>query len=205
MIDLHPGFEVLRSKYPWPAEYPAGNRTMYGWCQQEVRGMIRRYLDACDAKCIVELGTFYGLSARVILDHRPDACLLTIDDFKSLVSIKDRNQGKTPMNRSLRDQAYKNLWKNRDRALVIITTTLRGMADIYAAGLEADFVYVDASHDYESVIADVELAINLWPQAQIVGHDWNYETTVQAAVKRIAHVRGFGIDHNKLSWAFVKE
>ena len=64
-------------------------------------------------------------------------------------------------------------------------TTLQGMEVLRAAGVQPQVVYIDADHHYLPAKMDIEFCLKHFPQAQILGDDWDYPD-VQRAAKELA-------------------
>ena len=78
-------------------------------------------------------------------------------------------------------------------------------------GVEPDLIYIDASHSYEDVLADITTADALFPNAQIIGDDWNWknltrnmEKTVQAAVIDFCQTKNYTPVANHWAWIIEK-
>ena len=63
----------------------------------------------------------------------------------------------------------------------IRTGTIEGLERVARSGLQPDVIYVDADHGFEGVSADLQAIQRLFPQAAIVGDDWNWEGVRRAA------------------------
>lgn len=60
----------------------------HGWLSEDTRLLLSAAIEVYNPKSILELGTWYGLSSRYILEQaRPDATLYMIDFFKSSAII----------------------------------------------------------------------------------------------------------------------
>ena len=177
--------ERLAEAYPWPADRPDVPPSPSGWFGAGNKRLLGERITA-NTKLIMELGSWVGMSTRWLLDHAPQATVLAIDHFKGSA---DHFLNPDPAVQYLLPVLYEtfcvNLWDYRDRLVPMRTTTIDGMIYIYQLGLEPDLVYIDAAHDTESVLTDIETAHRYWPRAALVGDDWSWDT-VQAAVKIFA-------------------
>jgi len=70
----------------------------------------------------------------------------------------------------------RNLWDLRDRVIPVRKDTCEAMALLWTLDIHPDILYVDASHDKASVCKDVTAAVNLFPEAKILGDDWKCPT-----------------------------
>jgi hypothetical protein len=90
------------------------------------------------------------------------------------------------------DSFLANLWPHKDRVVPVRSLSWEGLAEVHAAGVKVDVVYVDASHETDDVRRDIETALRLFPGAAIVGDDWK-RTSVRAAVEPVAAEHGLRI------------
>ena len=67
--------------------------------------------------------------------------------------------------------------------------TRQGLQLLADNGIQPGVIYVDADHHYDGVFADVQLCVKLFPDAVIVGDDWDYPD-VRRAAKEIADAEG---------------
>jgi hypothetical protein len=72
-------------------------------------------------------------------------------------------------------------WDYRERVVPLRMNTLDGLRAVAEAGLEPDFVYVDAEHSYEAVTAELTLARQLFPEAALGGDDYDWKGVREAA------------------------
>ena len=63
-----------------------------------------------------------------------------------------------------------------------------------------DVVYIDASHDTQSVLTDLRAARDVCPRAILIGDDWLWET-VQAAVRQFSEEEGSIIEAVENGWS----
>lgn len=191
----------LRQHYSWPINKPSATpdpQSMF------VNGEELSELLNDKIHLIVELGAWLGGSTRYILDHAPSATVITIDHWKG--SLEHHQQSPyTSKLPKLYETFLVNCWKYKDRLIPMKTTTLQGLEEIYQAGLKPDVVYVDASHEYEAVVADLEKIHMLFPNTRIMGDDWSWPT-VRAAVTDFAKRYNFKVIANdkKNFWRFER-
>ena len=69
-------------------------------------------------------------------------------------------------------------------------------------GIAPQVIYVDACHHYHEVIRDVEGCLECFPEAELIGDDWDYQE-VRDAVKALAHKHGKDLFvHGNKCWTF---
>lgn len=188
---------ILREKYPWPTIKPnvlPDPQSMFSNTQY-----MKKILNP-NLTLIVELGSWLGGSTRFILDGAPNSVVLAIDHWKG--SPEHQNNEWSHKLPTLYETFLVNCWHYRHRLIPMKTTTLQGLQDIYDAGLRPDLFYVDAGHDYDSVMADLEKIHTLFPTSHIVGDDWGWPT-VRNAVIDFANKHRFSIFADDNFWDIV--
>ncbi len=201
-----PGLNDLVNAYPWPTRRPDAPASEWGW---GIEG--RELLDSMlpkEARFVVEIGSLLGSSARYFAERYPEAHVFCIDPWFDVDSAKDRpflNHAPelTEFVTKEKDGIYQiflaSNWELRDRL-----TPLRGfspdmMSPVHSAGVEPDIVYVDGSHVYEDVLADVAVARALFPNAVLCGDDWDWPG-VKHAVNYLAANRGDQVHSEGNTW-----
>src|SRR5690606_30776246 len=79
-----------------------------------------------------------------------------------------------------------NLWRFRDRLTPLRTDTVTGLNYLHQQGVKPQIIYIDASHHYEHVKQDISTALDLFPDAILVGDDYGHYDDVRKAVKECA-------------------
>lgn len=132
-----------------------------GWLHEEERLALKRW---CFGKDVLEMGSFQGLSSCCIaMTARTLICVDTFDGRGTAepgeyqeVFWKNINA----IQRSAQVKAIKGLFSE-------VLPNLRETFDI---------IFIDGSHDYESVVQDIELAIpKLRPGGVLLMHDYSVE------------------------------
>jgi hypothetical protein len=130
---------------------------------------------ACTHQRIVEVGSWSGRSTRALADNTPGR-VWAIDTFlgskehQPLLSQKPQNW--------LYEQFLENT-KGLSNLEVMRMTSLEASKKLQDERF--DMVFIDASHDYQSVKQDIEAWLPLMlPGALFSGHDYNYASVKQA-------------------------
>jgi hypothetical protein len=131
-----------------------------------------------------ELGVFKGETFFYLLDRFPFLTLVGVDRWKPTSGPKqDRETGQASYERhpmaeyAARVKAMAQAYCGR--ALIYHMSTLDAAEDIRDESL--DFVFIDASHDTESVRADIQAwKQKVKPSGQILGHDINWPSVERA-------------------------
>jgi hypothetical protein len=137
-------------------------------------GQNRKVLDELvqDTSVVLELGAFLGMSTH-FLAHRA-MVVITIDHWMGSAEHQGPEWKATlPV---MYETFVVNLWEHREKVIPIRATTLDGMREVHELGVVPDLVYIDASHDADSVAADFSAVLNYWPSAIIVGDDWTWDS-----------------------------
>ena len=167
-----PGIDQLRSRHPYPKERPAVEPLDDGWLFPESAQRLQASLGP-QTGVVVELGAWLGRSTRSIARCRPNATVIAIDHWRGSV------EHQVPPYRDLLPTLYECFLVNclaiRDRLIPVRLSTLEGLAEVHSLNITPDLIYVDASHDYDSVKADLHACLQLFPAARIVGDDWDWE------------------------------
>jgi hypothetical protein len=199
------GIEILREKYAWPTSSPGipfDDHGWFGWCHQAV-------LDATlsrDSKVIVELGSWLGKSTRFLLASAPRATVIAVDHWKGDQSILSGGE-KEVADRlpRLYDSFLSNCWEYRDRLIPLRNTTCEGLLEIRRAGIEPDFIYLDAGHQYEEAKGDLEVIGNLFPLSPLAGDDYGGKWQgVKQAVDEYAKANGLEVLTIQHAWTAVR-
>lgn len=184
----------------WPASCPNVKKDYHGWFAGRPIGLIRAMPP--NPKVIVELGSWLGKSTLWFLKTYPKATVICIDHWKGDPSNWSQPKAKARLP-YLFDTFVANMWEYRDRIIILKEGTLTGMIRVANAGIDPDFVYIDAAHDLESVRKDTEMALSYFSRSAVVaGDDWgDFEVSegVMAALKKTPP-----LEHGKLrTWGKV--
>jgi len=194
----------LKDKYKWPEENPGFTKNPQGWFRTEEAGRILgKYLNE-ETKIVVELGSWLGKSTRHILDAAPNALVIAVDHWKG--SKEHNKRMKSKRLEKLYGTFLTNCWEYRDRLIPLRADTQIGLDEIAKNKMAPDLIYVDAAHDYASVVADIKKSITLFPDAQIVGDDWDWAKgkPVRRAATDCAKLYGFEIGFLGNTWEYIK-
>lgn len=139
-----------------------------------------RWLGTQAKKCklVIEIGSWFGKSARVIADNLPeDGVLICVDHW--LGSSTERDTNHTQAKELGGDFAYfefcKNLWDHIATGKVIPLRMhgSNGAKFLLEQKVEADMVWIDAGHTYKEVQEDTYAYLPLRKKGGIIcGHDY---------------------------------
>lgn len=130
------------------------------------------------SKCIVEIGTYYGRSARAIADNT-EGKLYCIDPYPGVVFYQNGVSAISSGSYVFR-QAQKNLSEHILSGKVLIH---RGTIEDFPHFIDPDFIFIDGDHCEEAVRKDVDWAKRMVSKGIISGHD--YENIGWPCVKQV--------------------
>ncbi|MEL6982157.1 MAG: class I SAM-dependent methyltransferase [Actinomycetota bacterium] len=181
---------------PWPAERPDVPAVDWGWGVEGAE-LLTELVDP-STSVILEIGSLLGGSARFWASHCPDAVVLCVDPWIDVAQVSDRPflehvpelvdvlVGRVD---GMLDVFLASNWELRDRIIPLRGFSPDRLASVHAAGVQPDVVYVDGSHVYEDVIADLSAARAMFPDALICGDDYDWPA-VAGAVDYVVANRG---------------
>jgi hypothetical protein len=183
----------LSKLHPWPEQRPddAAPGQEAGWLGAGSEVMLAHSLSA-KTKLVVELGAWLGLSTRFIADAAPSATVVSVDHWKGSAEHQEQERYRKLLPR-LYETFQARCWNYRDRVIPLRMNSLDGLRCVAEAGLEPDFIYVDAQHTYEAVSAELKLSRELFPHAFLGGDDYDWQG-VRQAVGEFACQNGLVVD-----------
>ncbi len=181
------GLNRLARRHPWPHEPPDVPEDWHGWLGPETARALAEHLSA-RTRLVVECGSWLGVSARAIVELAPAATLVAIDHWRGSPEHHANPEWAARLPR-LYATFLRNLWPHRRRVIPVVADSLEGLAEVAAHGLLPDLVYLDSEHSFARVRAELAFATEHWPQAVIVGDDFNNPEVARAAE---AHAKDTG-------------
>ena len=190
----------LKNDFPYPdkPDYDIDLNVYPVWFRRCHADFFNRHIKK-DAKLIVELGTWIGSSTKWFCNNT-DASVICVDHWQgSAEHYKKFTQKQLD---ELYDAFALSNWDHRNQITPVRMDSVSGMVKISEYGInnDVDVVYIDASHNYEDVIVDLEMAYALFPNAIIIGDDFRWKNptqdrraTVYEAVNHVADKRGLMI------------
>jgi hypothetical protein len=183
----------LADKHPWPAQRPedAAPGQEEGWLGAGTEVMLAGALTPATT-LVVELGAWLGMSTRFIAEHAPHATVVSVDHWQG--SPEHHSQ---PRFQNLLPRLYETFqarcWDYRERVVPLRMNTIEGLRAVAGAGLQPDFVYLDAEHSFDAVTAELGLARELFPRAALGGDDYDWRG-VREAVDTFARRHGLVVE-----------
>ena len=158
-----------------------------GWLNQQEQDILWRL--AQGRKTIVEIGALYGRSTAVLAQHAD--LLFSVDhQLGSVTDVVD-----SPLERYI--QFLRNMVGIGKLGVNVVPMLMSSQdANTYLAETKIDMVWIDASHDFESVIFD----LHLWATMVMInggvvcGYDWNW-IGVETAVYRYCEKNPYYVEN----------
>lgn len=159
-------------------------RKINGWMTDEELVWLAR--EAGTHECIMEVGSYQGRSTRALGDNTAGT-VYAVDDWKGLRTI-DRDWWAKQTPESERENLYEifsaNIVDLMQSGKVIAIRCNHADTDKLHLPIP-DMVFIDGSHDYESVKRDIETWLpRLVKGGLLCGHDFN-QGPIQDAVKEL--------------------
>lgn len=156
------------------------------------------------AKIVIELGSWLGKSTRCIARNlSEDGVVYAVDHWKGSIEHQGPFKNMLPQ---LYEQFLSNMIRSKlaHKVVPMRMATLEAAKEFLEKHVVPDVVYIDASHDEESVYADIQ---TYFPLVQghgvLCGDDWNYGEgqPVKRAVKRFAKENHLNLEvYNGAFW-----
>ena len=201
----------------WPAAKPhteacTDGWLVNGWFQPENKARLLELLAEAAPRYAVELGAWYGASARFLLEHS-DLTLFSVDIWdKELIahewSVQCPEFDMHPEVAALLEKHpigetfMVNLWEFKERLVPLKMRSVDGLRHVSRLGVVADLIYVDANHEYASVVEDINTALALFPRAKVCGDDYSW-FDVKRAVQESARTHDRELRTRGEFWEFV--
>jgi hypothetical protein len=195
------GIDSLAGIDPWPSERPRidPEPPVMGWLADGTRAVLKESLSA-DTSLVLELGSWLGLSTRLIADLAPRAIVIAIDHWRG----SPEHHG-DPVLSAMLPTLYETFlalcWDYRDRIIPLRRSTLEGLALVADLGLRPDLIFIDAEHSYEAVSAEIELCLHRFPETVLVGDDYDW-AGVRSGVDEAALRHGLTVETVGVPWGW---
>jgi predicted O-methyltransferase YrrM len=156
----------------WPASKPDFKPNTSKWFGHFHEQVFANVLQSKPNGIYMELGTWTGAgSTRFVSKSFPSMTVICVDTFAgSPEHLRDPQQKAIAAN--LWAIFCVNRWEERERIFPVKKPSVAGMRLVAEHGISPDFIYIDAAHDMDSVFADLETALTLFPKAVIFGDDF---------------------------------
>jgi SAM-dependent methyltransferase len=183
-VERQARLRAFAAQYALPTERPSVLAKEQGWFADENRDVLRELL-ADGAGVVVELGSWLGVSTRFLADMVPNGVVFAVDHWEGSVEHHTHPHLRHWLP-TLYETFLVNCWEYGPRIVPVRETSVTGMRLLHANGVTPDLIYIDASHEYADVRADLETALTLFPVTPLVGDDWGWDTVSSAVQDAVA-------------------
>jgi|694.fasta_scaffold128813_3 hypothetical protein len=172
---------------------------------------FKQCIDKIKPKLIVEVGTWKGASAiymsSLCMEHGSDFEIVCVDTFLGSVehwtTITEFIKKESLING--RPNVYNQFLSNvisvglQNNITPFPIDSVNGALTLSHFDVKADMVYIDAGHDYDSVVADLILYKDIVrPGGLLLGDDWFHGPIKQAVSDALGEVHT--LSHDKFLW-----
>jgi predicted O-methyltransferase YrrM len=181
--------EKIKKLFTWPTEKPNVPESGYNWFGRDNASVLDQLISERKPKYILEMGSWNGSgSTKFLLQSVPEAQVVCIDHWSNDENDYVQEECGIEEVRKLWYQIevlfetfLVNTWEYQDRLTPLKAKTENGLLQLGKLNIPFDMIYIDAHHDYKSVLHDIEVSSKLWPNATIVGDDYTWPGVRQAA------------------------
>lgn len=192
--------EQLKQLHKWPLVRPDVPPVLYGWLSRSNQYVLQ-HVPNDEIKVIVELGAWPGKSTLFLCNTFRAATIISIDHWEGSKEHKAQDFPELPV---LYETFCANCWDFRDQIIPVRARTCDGLDLLHNFGIEADLVYIDASHEYSDVYGDIKRSCEYFPDAYIVGDDWPW-VGVRNAVQDYCSERNLEICAIGDTWEIIRK
>ncbi|MFO0899231.1 MAG: glycosyltransferase [Pirellulales bacterium] len=194
---------ALRQEFPWPEAPPDVERPErhLGWLNDVGRKLLAQELSDT-SRVVLELGAWLGMSTRYLADRAPNATVITIDHWLGS-SEHHEDAGWQSVLPHLYEKFLIKCWDYRDRVIPLRMDVLDGLRLVAARGISPELIYVDAEHEVGPVTQQLRLCAQLFPDALLVGDDFDAEG-VHEAVEAFAGSTDYDLTSTDGKWPVWK-
>ncbi|WP_415918894.1 hypothetical protein [Tateyamaria sp. SN6-1] len=222
MPHAHLGLGALMQAYPTPEtpNVPEYRFSLDGGG----RDLLTEYFRANDTKLVLELGCFLCGSVLQWLESKSDLIVIGVDPWEGkwheiieryipnpvfdscFKGINDRHAFAASLKAHgpyLSSMA--NLQRYRDRFVPLVGKSPEKLYELKGRQISPDFIYFDN----DKGLADLNVALELFPDATLGGDDWTWGKDqglpVQKAVKQFCERHGFDYEARRATWIIRKD
>lgn len=168
----------------------------HGWYSHAA--FFESYIKNNHVKTVIEVGSWLGSSTRHIAKCLPDdGVIYAVDHWRGSEEHQPAQSCWIPQLPQLYEYFLSNVI-HEGLTAKIIPLRINSLDAAQSLSVQADIVYIDASHDTESVYRDLKAWFPHVKSGGILcGDDWGYPPIV-AAVERFAKEEGLNIEINSV-------
>lgn len=193
------GINALRDSYKYPSKKPNLDVSVYPKWFNSRHDEFFRQLIPSDVSTIVELGSWVGFSTRWFAENTDCPDIVCIDTWAGSAEHSDFTQEQLD---NLFKAFTQSCWAHRNKIIPLQMNTVQGMLKLkeYNVCKDVEIVYVDASHQYEDVIVDIEMAWEIFPNATLIGDDFTWKNPTQNRRRTVCEAVNYFCDKKKIQF-----
>jgi Methyltransferase domain len=138
-------------------------------------------------KTVVEVGVFHGKWTLFISDKiSEDGIIYAVDHWQGSSEHKVPGSPDLALLPTLHQQFLSNvIYQNAtDKIVPVKMDSLSAAKTFHQLGIQADLIYIDASHEYENVIKDLQAWFPILNKGGLLcGDDWHWGGVRQAVIE----------------------
>ena len=167
----------------------------HGWLATDTAVNLATALRAYRPKNVLELGSWYGLSSRFILQEEGSKGIetfITVDFFKNTAFNKWKLEDVTPLDKMyLNHPRFESFYATQEavstdagKVFMLRANVHDAVEIVHALDQPLDLIFIDAEKDTTRLLSLLEKIQRLYPQAVVVGDDLGF-ASVKAAVAQL--------------------
>lgn len=206
--------DKINKLFEWPSEKPNIIPSSHNWFSEDNAEVLRTLIKQINPSFILEMGSWTGIgSTNFILKNSPNSHLVCVDHWST--DIEDHIQSSFSRDAAMElydeisnlwETFLVNNWEHRNHLTPIRKKTNEGLDLLSKLDIPFDLIYIDAHHDYENVLYDIETAGKYWPNAVLCGDDFLWPNgDVEKAVNKYASNNNLKIHVRKQCWYYEKQ
>jgi predicted O-methyltransferase YrrM len=203
----------INNLFQWPTEKPTRIPSSHNWFSKKNGEVLGNLIKKLNPSFILEMGSWTGNgSTKFILNNAPNSHLVCVDHWST--DIEDHIQSSFSKEDAMKlydeisnlwETFLVNNWEHQHHLTPIRKKTNEGLDLLNKISIPFDLIYIDAHHDYENVLYDIETAGKLWPNAVLCGDDYRWPNgDVERAVKTYADKNNLNVIVNDQCWYYEK-
>lgn len=203
----------LNTLFSWPDEKPNLIPSSHNWFSKDNGDTLRKLIRDINPSYILEMGSWTGIgSTNFILKSTTNTQLVCVDHWST--DIEDHIQSSFTREQAmdlydeisnLWETFLVNNWDYKHRLTPIRKKTKEGLDFLGKLDIPFDLIYIDAHHDYEHVLYDIETSGKYWPNAVLCGDDYKWPNgDVSKAVNEYAEKHNLNVKVNNQCWYYEK-
>jgi predicted O-methyltransferase YrrM len=199
--------------FNWPIEKPTITASSHNWFSPNNGEVLKDLIKKLNPSYILEMGSWTGIgSTNFILKNAPTAHLFCVDHWST--NIEDHIQSSFTYDQAMElyheitnlwETFLVNNWEHQHHLTPIRKKTNEGLDLLGKHNIPFELIYIDAHHDYEHVLYDIETSGKYWPNAVLCGDDYLWPNgDVSKAVNEYAEKNNLNVRVNNQCWYYEK-